>query len=294
MIELDMFIRAIIAGTPLLLASLGEIYTERSGVLNLGLEGIFVLGASVAFTSIIWTSNIIIALILAGISGGLIGLIHGIVSVSFRGRQVVSGLALTILGYGLASVIGVGELGKPLPTHIYIGENWISLLIIEIIIAIIMWYILFKLKLGAIIRSVGENPIAANSLGVDVVKVRILSTVFGSFLAGLAGGWYILGYIQVWTEGAGMGRGWIALAIVIVSAWNPLLAPVFSLLFGGVEAAIWRFQLPPYNVDPYLLGSLPYLTTLIVLIIFMATPVKKHFKPPASLGLPFYREERTV
>jgi simple sugar transport system permease protein len=191
-------------------------------------------------------------------------------------------------------VIGVGELGKPLPTHIYIGENWISLLIIEVIIAIIMWYILFKLKLGAIIRSVGENPVAANSLGVDVVKVRILSTVFGSFLGGLAGGWYILGYIQVWTEGAGMGRGWIALAIVIVSAWNPLLAPVFSLLFGGVEAAIWRFQLPPYNVDPYLLGSLPYLTTLIVLIIFMATPVKKHFKPPASLGLPFYREERTV
>ena len=294
MIGLDMFIRAIIAGTPLLLASLGEIYTERSGVLNLGLEGIFVLGASVAFTSVMWTSNILIALFLAGISGGFIGLIHGIVSVSFRGRQVVSGLALTIFAYGLASVIGVGELGKSLPTHIYIGENWISLLLIEIIIAVIMWYILFKLKLGAVIRSVGENPIAANSLGVDVVKVRILSTIFGSFLGGLAGGWYILGYIQVWTEGAGMGRGWIALAIVIVSAWNPLLAPIFSLLFGGVEAAIWRFQLPPYNASPYLLGSLPYLTTLIVLIIFMATPIKKYFKPPASLGLPFYREERTV
>jgi len=294
MISYELIARAVLAGTPLFIASLGEIYTERSGVLNLGLEGIFVVGAATSFAATVSTGNALLGLITGGIAGALVGLIHGIVSVSFRGRQVVSGLALTIFGYGLASLIGVNYVGRPLPSYIYVSGIWIILLLCEIIIAVIFWFILFKLKLGAIIRSVGENPNAANALGVDVVKVRILSTVFGSFLGGLAGGWYILGYIQVWTEGAGMGRGWIALAIVIISAWNPLLAPVFSLLFGGVEAALWRFQLPPYNIDPYLLGSLPYLTTLIILTVFMATPIKKYFKPPAALGEPFYKEERTI
>lgn len=290
----EMLSRAIIAGTPLLIASLGEIYTERSGVLNLGVEGIFVLGAATSFVATVETGNIYLSLLLGGVLGGIIGLIHGIVSVSFRGRQVVSGLALTMFSYGLASLIGKSEVGKPLPNYFYMGKYLSILIVFEIIFSIIFWYILFKLKIGALIRSVGENPYAAETLGVDVVKTRILTTVFGSFLGGLAGSWYILGYIQVWTEGAGMGRGWIALAIVIVSAWNPILAPIFSFLFGGVEAALWRFQLPPYNMDPYLLGSSPYLTTLVILVIFMATPVRKYFKPPASLSEPFFKEERTI
>ena len=291
---LELVARAIIAGTPLLIASIGEIYTERSGVLNLGLEGIFVLGAATSFVTTLYTGNAHIGLLLGGVFGAFIGLLHGIVSVSFRGRQVVSGLALTMFSYGLASLIGKSEVGKPLPNYIYVGDIWIELIAIEILVAVVFWYILFKLKLGASIRSVGDNPNAAQALGVDVVKVRVLSTVFGSFMGGVAGAWYILGYIQVWTEGAGMGRGWIALAIVIVSAWNPLLAPVFSFLFGGIEAALWRFQLPPYNLDPYLLGALPYLATLIILFMFMATPIKKYFRPPASLGEPFYKEERTI
>jgi len=294
MISLDIIIRAILAGTPLLIASLGEIYTERSGVLNLGLEGIFVLGAAVSFVTTVDSGNVIVGLILAGIAGGILGLIHGIVSVSFRGRQVVSGLALTIVGYGMASLIGAKYVGRPLPTYIYIGDMWIILLILELAIASLLWYLLYKIKLGVIIRSVGEDPISAYGLGVDVVKTRILTTLFGGFLGGLAGGWYVLGYIHIWTEGTGMGRGWIALAIVIVSAWNPLLAPVFSLIFGGVETAIWRFQLPPYNLNPYLLGATPYLTTLLILVIFMATPLRKYFRPPKALGTPFYREERTI
>ena len=292
--SLELLSRAIIAGTPLLIASLGEIYTERSGVLNLGLEGIFVLGAASSFAITVETGNAYLGLLSGGVLGALIGFIHALVSVSFRGRQVVSGLALTMFGYGAASLIGKSMVGIPLPSYFYIDGSWSILIIIEIIISIIFWYILFKLKIGSIIRSVGENPYAAQTLGVDVVKTRILSTVFGSFLGGIGGAWYILGYIQIWTEGAGMGRGWIALAIVIVSAWNPLLAPIFSFLFGGIEAALWRFQLPPYNMDPYLLGSLPYLSTLIILIIFMATPIKKYFKPPAALGEPFFKEERTV
>jgi simple sugar transport system permease protein len=290
----ELISRAILAGTPLLLASLGEIYAERSGVLNLGLEGIFVLGAASSFVATIYTGNALIGLFIGGLLGAFVGFLHGLISVSFRGRQVVSGLALTMFSYGLASLIGKREVGKPLSNYIYVGDIWWGIIIVEVILAGVFWYILFKLKAGSMIRSVGNNPSAAQTLGVDVVKVRIISTVFGSFMGGLAGGWYILGYIQVWTEGAGMGRGWIALAIVIVSAWNPLLAPIFSFLFGGIEAALWRFQLPPYNMDPYLLGAIPYTTTLIILFIFMATPIKGYFRPPAALGEPFYKEERTI
>ena len=294
MITIELVSRMILASTPLLIASLGEVYSERAGVLNLGLEGIFVLGASAGFVSTILTGNVYIGLVTAAILGAILGLIHGIVSVSFRGVQVVSGLALTIVGYGLSSLIGSKYVGTPLPTYLYLGDKWLILLIIELLLALALWYILFKLKIGAVIRSVGEDPISAYGLGVNVVKTRILTTIFGGALGGLAGGWYILGYIKVWTEGAGMGRGWIALAIVIVSAWNPVLTPIFSLIFGGIEAAIWRFQLPPYNLNPYLLGATPYLATLIILILFMTTPLRRYFKPPKALGVPFYREERTI
>jgi simple sugar transport system permease protein len=291
---IDLLIRAIIAGTPLMIAALGETFTEKSGILNLGLEGIFVLGGASAFITTLYTGNPFLGLIVAGLSGALLGLIHGIVSVSFRGRQVVSGLALTFLGYGIASTIGKAEVGRPLPTKIYLTTYASYLIIAEIMIILILWIILYKLKIGAIIRACGENPYSAYSLGVNVIKVRLLSTIFGSFLGGLAGGWYVLAYIHVWTEGMGMGRGWIALAIVIVSAWNPIFTPFTSFLFGGLEVIIWRLQLPPYNFDTYLLGSIPYLVTILILTLFMATPVRKYFRPPAALGEPFYREQRTV
>ena len=291
---IDILIRTIIAGTPLMIAALGETFTEKSGILNLGLEGIFVLGGATAFITTLYISNPIIGLLVAGLSGGLLGLIHGIVSVSFRGKQVVSGLALTFLGYGLASTIGKTEVGRPLPVKIYLTASVGYLIIAEIVVIVILWLVLYKLKIGAVIRACGENPYSAFSLGVNVVKVRILSTIFGSFLGGLAGGWYVLAYIHVWTEGMGMGRGWIALAIVIVSAWNPIFTPIISFIFGSLEVVLWRLQLPPYNLDTYLLGAIPYLVTILILTLFMATPIKKYFKPPAALGEPFYREQRTV
>lgn len=291
---IELLIRALIAGTPLLLASLGEVITERSGVLNLGIEGAFVLGVAVGYIVTVITGNATLGLLLGGLAGAIIGLIHGLVSVSFRGHQVISGLALTMFGYGLASVIGRDFVGLPLPTYILAKKMWHLILISSIILSIALWYILFKLKIGVMIRSAGENPHSASVLGVDIVKVRILSTIFGSFMVGVGGAWFTLGYLHVWTEGLGIGRGWISLAIVIVSGWNPILTPLFSYLFGYVEAAIWMLQLPPYNVDPYILGMLPYLVTLFALTSFMATPLKKYLKPPSALGHVFFREERTV
>ncbi len=291
---IELLIRAIIAGTPLLLASLGELITERSGVLNLGVEGAFVLGVAAGYVSTVITGNAYIGLLVGGIAGALIGLIHGLVSVCFRAHQVISGLALTMFGYGLASLFGRVYVGIPLPTYLLTDRIWYIILVLSVIFSLVLWYMIFKLKLGVIIRSVGENPYSASVLGVDVVKVRVLCTVIGSFMVGVGGAWFTLGYLHIWTEGLGMGRGWISLAIVIVAGWNPILAPVFSYLFGCVEAAIWTLQLPPYNIDPFILGMLPYIVTLVALTIFMATPLKKFLKPPAALGYVYFREERTV
>ena len=291
---LSAIISSIIAGSSLLIASLGEVFSERSGVLNLGIEGIFVLGCAVSYTVTIAYNNLIVGFIIATLVGLLMGLIHGIASVLLRGNQVISGLALTIFSYGLASLIGRIYLGRPLPTYLISERFWILVLIAEIIIVIFSWYTLFKLKIGAIIRAVGENPSAADALGVDVIKTRIYATALGSSLVGLAGAWHVLAYLHMWIEGTGMGRGWIALAIVIVAGWNPILIPFFSYLFGGIDALIYSLQLPPYNMNPYLLSMIPYGLTIGLLSIFMATPLKKLFKPPNALCKAFYREERTI
>ncbi len=286
--------RMVVASTPLFLATLGEIYTERSGVINLGVEGLFVLGASISFTATIITGDPYIALLATIVLGSVIGGIHGFVSTYLKGREILSGLAITLFAYGLASILGRPFVGLSLPTRINLANNYIYLLIINILLAILSWTILFKLKIGAIIRACGEDPSSAYVMGVDVDKVRLATTMLGSGIASLAGGIYTLGYIQVWTEGAGMGWGWIAIANVIVSLWNPILAPIFSLIYGGINSMIWLLQLPPYNISPYLLGTTPYLITLITLFIIVATPIKKYVKPPAALGIKFEREERTI
>ncbi len=291
---IELISRMIVASTPLFLATLGELYTERSGVINLGVEGLFVLGASVAFTLTILTESLMIALATTLVVGAVIGSIHGLVTTYLKGREILSGLAVTLFSYGLASVIGRPFVGLSLPVRLNLSGNYVTLLALIIASAIASWIILFKLKIGVVIRACGEDPSSAYVMGVNIDRVRLITTMMGSSLASLAGGIYTLGYIQVWTEGAGMGWGWIAIANVIVSLWNPLLTPIFSLLYGGINSMIWMMQLPPYNVSPYLLGATPYLVTLLTLFVIVATPIKKYVKPPAALGIKFEREERTI
>lgn len=290
----ELLIRIIIASTPLFIATLGELYTERSGVINLGVEGLFVLGASLSFTVSILTEDLILALISTALVGAVIGGIHGFVSTYLKGREILSGLAITLFAYGLASIIGRPYVGLSLPVRLNLSSNAIQIIIINVFLAIISWIIIFKLKIGILIRACGEDPSSAYVMGVSVDKVRLLTTMLGSSMASIGGGIYTLGYIQVWTEGAGMGWGWIAIANVIVSLWNPLLTPVFSLLYGGINSMIWMLQLPPYNISPYLLGTTPYAVTLLTLFIIVATPIRKYVKPPAALGIKFEREERTI
>ncbi len=291
---IEIISRIIVASTPLYIATLGELYTERSGVINLGVEGLFVLGASTAFTITILTENLYIAMLATLILGFIVGGIHGFITAYLKGREILSGLAVTLFSYGLASIVGRPYVGLSLPVRLNLTANYHIILLLIILSSIVSWIILFKLKAGVIIRASGEDPSSAFVMGINVDKVRMLTTMIGSGLATVAGAIYTLGYIQVWTEGAGAGWGWIAIANVIVSLWNPLLTPVFSLLYGGVNSMVWMLQLPPYNVSPYLLGTTPYLTTLITLLIIVATPIRKHVRPPSALGIKFEREERTI
>ena len=291
---IELLTRMIVASTPLFIATLGELYTERSGVINLGVEGLFVLGASVSFTVSIITQDLMLALISTALIGAIIGGIHGFVSTYLKGREILSGLAITLFAYGLASIIGRPYVGLSLPVRLNLSGNAVQIVIITIFLAILSWIIIFKLKIGILIRACGEDPSSAYVMGVSVDKVRLLTTMLGSSMASIGGGIYTLGYIQVWTEGAGMGWGWIAIANVIVSLWNPLLTPIFSLLYGGINSMIWMLQLPPYNISPYLLGITPYAVTLLTLFIIVATPIRKYVKPPTALGIKFEREERTI
>jgi len=286
--SIKVFIPAMI---PIFIASLGELITERSGILNLGIDGIFVLGSALAFTLVVMTNNLFIALIAPALFGALIGLVHGFISITLMGNQVVNGLALTMVGYGLASIVGKLQLGKPLPSKLILPES-IGLSAC-ILLSVITWIILFKLKIGSMIRAVGENPHAAEALGVNVYLVRYICTVTGSALISIGGALFLLEYMGFWTEGLGVGRGWIALAAVIVSGWNPILLLLVSMLFAYVEVNVWSFQLT-YGVHASLLNMLPYIVALGVLSAFMSTPLRKRLKAPSALAKPYYREERTV
>lgn len=294
MIDVNILPRIIVAGTPLLFAALGEIYSERSGVLNLGIEGIFVLGGATSFVLTVMTGNPYIGLLAASISGLILGLIHGFITSYMKGNQILTGLSITLIGYGLSSLIGKNYVGRSIPSVIYLRSGWMTLILLSLIVVLGLWIILMRLKIGTLIRSCGEDPESAYTLGVDVNRVRTMVTGLGAALSGLAGGIYIVGYIHVWTEGAGSGLGWIALAIVIASGWHPLMAPIVSYVFGGIIVSMWILQLPPYNLSPYLTSTIPYASTIIILILFTSTPLRKYYRPPQALGKIFHREERTV
>jgi len=193
---------AVEAGTPLLLATLGEIYAERSGVLNLGVEGMMIIGSITAFSIALITSNPWLGIILAAIAGGILALIHAFASITLRANQIVSGLAITMFGLGLSGLLGKNYVGLPLPSHIrpvpipflsnipVLGPFLFKhdlLVYISLILVPILWIILFKTKVGINIRSVGENPAAADALGVNVYRIRYFCVIFGGVLAGLAG-----------------------------------------------------------------------------------------------------------
>lgn len=298
--------RALISGTPLLLGTLGEIYTERSGVLNLGVEGLMAIGAIGGFGITYITGNPFLGFLFAVLFGIGLSLIHAFITITLKGNQTISGLALTMFGLGVSGFWGKAYIGKSLPVRIreieifglskipFLGELFFKndlILYFSWILTIILWFVLFKTKWGIMIRSCGENPLASDSMGVNVNLVRYISVMIGGALSGLAGAYLSLVYTPMWIEGMTGGRGWIVIALTIFSLWNPSRAILGAYLFGGIYILQYILQLR-YKISPNLLLMLPYFVTLIVLLLSAEETIKKRIGAPKFLGEPYIKEEK--
>ena len=305
---------ALAAGTSLVYATLGEIVTERSGILNLGVEGIMIMGAVTGFAAAFHTDSVWGGVIVAMLVGGLMAAIHAFVTITLLADQVVSGLAMTLLGSGLASFLGqrlgvngsplVGQIGPrfgriPIPGLAELGPMGESIFNRDILTYImyllvpVMWLFIYKLRAGLVLRSVGENPQASDAMGVDVFRVRYIYTIVGGMLVGLGGAHLSLSYTPGWTENITGGRGWIAVALVIFATWDPIRSVAGALLFGGVNAVQFRLQAAGTNIPASLLNMLPYILTIVVLVVVTwFESLRKRIGAPAALGIPYVREER--
>ncbi|MFH1907299.1 MAG: ABC transporter permease [Chloroflexota bacterium] len=296
---------AIPAGTPLLYGTLGEVYAERSGVLNLGVEGMMIMGAVSGFAVAQTTGNVWLGILAAALVGGLLALLHAFTSVSLRVNQVVSGLALTMLGLGVSSMMGKKFVGQPLAVRLQpinipglsdlplLGEllfRFDVLVYLGVLLVPILWFVLYKTRLGVTLRSVGENPSAADSLGVNVVLVRYMAVVFGGMLAGVGGAYLSISYAPAWIEGMTAGAGWIVIALTIFAIWDPRRALLGAYLFGGVR--VLQFRLQPLGISPNLLNMLPFLLTILVLWVSSGQAAKRRIGAPAALMTAYAREER--
>lgn len=298
--------RALISGTPLLLGTLGEIYTERSGVLNLGIEGLMAIGAISGFGITYATGNIFLGFIFAILFGIGLSLIHAFISITLKGNQTISGLALTMFGLGVSGFWGKAYIGKSISVRIkeieifvlnkipFLGDLIFKndiIIYTSWILTFLLWFILYKTKWGIIIRSCGENPLASDSMGVNVNLVRYISVMIGGALSGLAGAYLSLVYTPMWIEGMTGGRGWIVIALTIFSLWNPSRAILGAYLFGGIYILQYILQLR-YKISPNLLLMLPYFVTLIVLLLSAEETIKKRIGAPKFLGEPYIKEEK--
>jgi len=302
------------AGTSLIFATVGEIFTERSGILNLGLEGIMIMGAVTAFAGAFHSQSLIVGLLVAMLIGALLAAIHAFLTISLRTDQVVTGLALTLFGGGLASFLGqrLGPGGKPLVGEVgpkftkvglpllskipYLGEALFKqdpLVYVMYLMVPLAWYYIYKTRPGLHLRAVGESPATADAMGINVSRTRYAYTILGGMLIGLGGAHLSLAYTPGWTENLTGGRGWIAIALVIFATWDPLRAVIGAVLFGGVNAVQFRLQAAGTTIPAAFLGMLPYLFTIVVLVVITWWEAfSKRVGAPAALGLPYVREER--
>lgn len=296
--------RTLVAGTPLLIGTVGEIICERSGILNLGVEGVMAVGAVTAYIVTYHTGSPWLGLCVAIVAGMLISLLHAFASVSLQSNQVVSGLALTMLGLGLSGLLGKPYVGKPLAVKIdtlaipllsripLVGPmvfNQTPFFYMAVLLAIGAWFVLEHTLLGIRIRSCGENPKATETQGINVSLIRYLCVVVGGGCSAMAGAHLSISYSNSWIEGMTAGRGWIVIALTIFSLWNPLRAIVGAFLFGGIF--VLQYLLQPLGISPNFLAMLPYLATLTVLLAGGLRD-RRRLNAPAMLAEPYRRGER--
>lgn len=301
-IDIPLLIAAfMVASVPLILAALGELVVERAGVLNLGVEGMMIIGAIGGFIVAVHSGSPLLGFLGGAVCGMLLSLIFAFLTLGLQANQVATGLALTLFGTGVSSLAGQGYNGikPPLTPHLDLGplsdipllgpalfsHDWLVYLSLFMTFAI--WYVLTKTRLGLIIRAVGENHDAAHALGYKVNRIRLLCIMFGGAMAGIGGAYISLVRVPQWADGMTAGAGWIALAIVVFSSWRPGRLLIGAYLFGGVLALQVRLQAAGSSIPPAYLSMAPYLITIIALVV-MSSGKARNLGAPAALGQNFH------
>jgi general nucleoside transport system permease protein len=304
---------AVVYGTPLLFAALGELLAERSGVLNLGVEGMMLVGAVMGFWADLKTGSPTVALLVAAVAGASMALIHAFLVVTLRANQIVSGLALSIfagaagLSSYLANDLNVADHPARHPFAPFLPQSWRSasfvgpilfnqsaLVYISWALVIAVVFYLSRTRPGLNVRSVGESPAAADAMGINVAVYRYVHTVVGGALAGVGGSVFTLWITPQWQDGITGGAGWIAIALVIFAFWRPGLCLVGAYFFGAFSGIPFTFQARGIlkSIPPELFQSLPYVMTILVLVTVSSAGARRRLGAPGALGVPYSREER--
>jgi general nucleoside transport system permease protein len=302
---LDLFtsvaLSVISASTPLLLAATGELVTEKSGVLNLGVEGMMLVGAVIGFAVTLGTGSAVFGILAAALAGAAMALIFAVLTLTLLANQVATGLALTIFGIGLSALIGAGYVGQPLSPlpkldipglttlpvigPILFGQDALVYLSFAALIGV-SWF-LARSHAGLVLRAVGDSHDAAHAIGYGVVKVRTLATLFGGAMCGIAGAYFSLAYTPMWAENMTSGRGWIALALVVFAAWRPARLLLGAYLFGGITILQLHIQAFGVAIPSQFVSMLPYLATIIVLVAISSDRTRVRLNTPGCLGRAF-------
>jgi len=294
----------ITASTPLLLAATGELVAERSGVLNLGVEGMMVMGAVCGFGAALLSGSAFVGIVAAIGAGMAMALLFGLLTLTLASNQVATGLALTLLGLGLSGLIGERFIGLPgvklarlhvpvlsdLPVigPILFGQDPLVYLSFALVAAVA--FVLVRTRAGLVVRAVGDSHDSAHALGYNVIVVRYGCVLFGGACAGLAGGYLSLAYTPQWVENMTSGRGWIALALVVFASWIPWRVAIGAYLFGTVMILGFSAQAAGVGIPSQLLSSLPYLVTIAALVLISGSRASTRANTPACLGQPFVPE----
>lgn len=299
--QLTAFLIAVIpAATPLLLAGLGELVAERAGVLNLGVEGMMLVGAVTGFALTLSTGSATLGILGAMAAAALLALAFAVLTLTFMANQVASGLALTILGTGIAALIGAGFVGMPVQRLPHLALPGLSdlpvagpllfshdaLVYLSLLLTLAVAFFLYMTRAGLVLRACGEDAAAAHALGHPVLLVRYLAVLFGGAMAGLGGAFLSLSYTPMWSEAMTAGRGWIALALVVFAGWGPLRLLAGAYLFGGLSILqLYAQNMGLLRLPPQAYGMVPYLVTILVLVLISLR--RQSGAAPASLGQPF-------
>ena len=276
----------LISTTPLVFAGIGELVTEKSGVLNLGLEGLMLVGAVTGFITLVITGNYFYSLFLSILSGVILSGIFAFLVLNLMTNQIATGLALTIFGIGLSAMLGKKFGGTPID-----GLNPYYFIVISFLLVFFVAYFLSKTKTGLIVRAVGENHNSAYALGYNVIKTRYLTIIFGGVMSSLAGYYISICYAPMWQEGMTAGRGWIALALVVFATWKPWRLLVGAYIFGGVAIMQMNLQAVGVKLPGQFFNMMPYLATIIVLVFISSNKLRLKLSAPSSLNIPFEKNQ---